>query len=107
MDHARKLSTMVPPTPGQGLGLTPKPVLPSGSTNKRQRPDSDDDTATSTFFKSTENFARFLIIKSEDCEKPINSLSPFVIEKQIEAIIGIPKSVKKIEKQNTPRGNKS
>ena len=97
MDHAGKLSTMVPPTPGQGLGLTPKPVLPSGSTNKRQRPDSDDDTATSTFFKSTENFARFLIIKSEDCEKPITSLSPFVIEKQIEAIIGIPKSVKKLK----------
>ena len=97
MDHAGKLSTMVPPTPGQGLGLTPKPVLPSGSTNKRQRPDSDDDTATSTFFKSTENFARFLIIKSEDCEKPITKLSPFVIEKQIEAIIGIPKSVKKLK----------
>ena len=97
MDHAGKLSTMVPLTPGQGLGLTPKPVLPSGSTNKRQRLDFDDDTATSTIFKSTENIARFLIIKSEDCEKPITSLSPFVIEKQIEAIIGMPKSLKKLK----------
>ena len=59
MDHAGKVSTMVPPTPDLGLGLTPKPVLPSGSTNKRQRPDSDDDTATSTFFKSTENLQDF------------------------------------------------
>ena len=97
MDHAEKFSTMVPPTPGHGLGLTPKPSSSTTSTNKRQRPDSDDETATSTFFKSSENFAKYLVIKSVDYEKPITSLSPFVIEKQIEATIGTPKSVKKLK----------
>ena len=60
-------------------------------------PDSDDEIATSTFFKSSENFAKYQVIKSVDYEKPITSLSPFVIEKQIEATIGTPKSVKKLK----------
>ena len=37
-----------------------------------------------------------MVLKSED-ETPITNLSPFVIEKQIEAIIGTPKSVKKLK----------
>ena len=65
-------------------------------TNKRQRPDSDDDIYTSTLFTAQNNFAQFLIIESTKKEKPITSLSPFVIEKQIEASIGTPKSVKKL-----------
>ena len=40
-----------------------------------------------------------MIIKSEEEENPITKLSPFVIEKQIEAIIGTPKSVKKLKNQ--------
>ena len=59
--------------------------------NKRQRPDSDDEIDSSTLFKTPENFAKFLIIESKNKEKPITSLSPFVIEKQIEAMIGSPK----------------
>ena len=39
-------------------------------------------------------------MQSKHIEKPITSLSPFVIEKQIEALIGTPKSVKKDEKSN-------
>ena len=70
----------------------------ASSTNKRQRPDTDDDEhETSTIFTSQENFARFLIIESKNKEKPITSLSPFVIEKQIEAQIGTAKSVKKLK----------
>ena len=65
-------------------------------TNKRQRLDSDDDIDTSTVFTTQNNFAKFLIIESTNKEKPITSLSPFVIEKQIEASIGTPKSVKKL-----------
>ena len=106
MDHAEFNSTMVPPSsPGLGLGSTPNPVLSqenfqtlqqTSSKNKRQRPDSDDETEASTIFKSTDNFPRFLVIKSEE-EQSITSLSPFIIEKQIEPFIGTPKTVKKLK----------
>ena len=56
---------------------------------------SEDDTQPTTFtFKANENFAKFLVISSKE-DKPITSLSPFIIEKQIESIIGTPKNVKK------------
>ena len=64
--------------------------------HKRQRPDSDDDLDASTLFRTQENFAKFQIIESKDKEKPVTSLSPFVIEKQIESLIGTPKTVKKL-----------
>ena len=68
------------------------------SNYKRQRPDSDDDdNNATTIFTSQENFARFLIIESKNKEKPVTSLSPFVIEKQIEATIGTAKSVKMLK----------
>ena len=67
----------------------------ASSTHKRQRPDFDDDEhEASTIFTSQENFAKYLIIESLNKEKPITTLSPFVIEKQIEAAIGTAKSVK-------------
>ena len=51
-------------------------------------------------FKANENFAKFLVIQSKE-EKQITSLSSFIIEKQIESIIGTPKHVKKLKKRNT------
>ena len=67
----------------------------ASSTLKRLRPDSDDDEhEASTIFTSQENFARYLIIESKNKDKPVTSLSPFVIEKQIESMIGTAKSVK-------------
>ena len=67
----------------------------ASSTHKRLRPDSDDDEHTaSTIFFSQESFARYLIIESKNPEKPITSLSPFVIEKIIESTAGSVKSVK-------------
>ena len=48
------------------------------------------------FFKGNDIFARFLVIKSME-EKAVTSLSPFIIEKQIESIIGSPKTVKKLK----------
>ena len=70
----------------------------ASSTQKRPRPDSDDDElVASNIFTSQENFARYLIIESKNKEKPVASLSPFVIEKQIEAQIGTAKSVKKLK----------
>ena len=60
---------------------------------------SEDDTQPTTFtFKANENFAKFLVISSKE-DKPITSLSPFIIEKQIESIIGTPKNVKKKKKK--------
>ena len=70
----------------------------ASSTHKRLRPDSDDDEhVASAIFTSQDSFARYLIIKSKSSEKPITSLSPFVIEKQIESTIGTEKSVKKLK----------
>ena len=69
-------------------------------TNKRPRSDSDNDEIdTSTIFRTQENFIKFLIMESKNTEKPITSPSPFVIEKQMEALIGTPKSVKKMRNQ--------
>ena len=58
--------------------------------------DDDADQSTHFIFKSNETFPRFLVIQSEEA-KEITSLSPFVIEKQIESFIGTPKSVKKLK----------
>ena len=60
--------------------------------------ESDDDTEQTPHFvfKGNDCFARFLVIKSME-EKAVTSLSPFIIEKQIESIIGTPKSVKKLK----------
>ena len=69
----------------------------ASSNNKRQRPDSDDDIDASTLFRAQDTFPKFLLIESTTKETPVTSLSPFVIEKQIESMIGTPKSVKKLK----------
>ena len=58
--------------------------------------ESDDDIEQSPHFLFKGNDGRFLVIKSME-EKAVTSLSPFIIEKQIESIIGTPKSVKKLK----------
>ena len=77
----------------------------ASSNNKRQRPDSDDDIDASTLFRAQDTFPKFLLIESTTKETPVTSLSPFVIEKQIESMIGTPKSVKKLKKWNVACGN--
>ena len=68
---------------------------------KRPRPcqnDIDDDLATPNFvFSGNDTFPRFLVIQSQDGSNPVTSSSPFIIEKQIESLIGTPKSVKKLK----------
>ena len=68
---------------------------------KRPRPcqnDIDDDSGTPNFvFSGNDTFPRFLVIQSQDGSNPVTSLSPFMIEKQIESLIGTPKSVKKLK----------
>ena len=72
---------------------------------KRPRPcqnDKDDDSVTPNFvFSGNDTFSRFLVIQSQDGSDPVTSLSPFIIEKQIESLIGTPKSVKKTLKNKT------
>ena len=48
----------------------------------------------SAYVESTDGFPRFLVIESVDTEKPLSTLSPFVIEKVLMSIAGPPKSVK-------------
>ena len=54
----------------------------------------------------TENYPKFLTIKSLE-DKPSTSLSPFIIEKQIEDIIGTPKTVKKLKKKKKKKKKKT
>ena len=66
---------------------------------------SEDETQPITFtFKANENFPKILVIQSKE-EKRITSLSPFIIEKQIESIIDIPKDVKKKKKKKKKKKN--
>ena len=59
----------------------------------------EDDNTASTLFATGENLTRYLVIQSKNKEKTIISLSPFLIEKQIEGLIGTAKSVKKLKNQ--------
>ena len=73
--------------------------MESNKSKKRAlQPESDDDLEQSPHFvfKGNETFVRFLVIKSME-EKAVTFLSPLIIEKQIESIIGTPKSVKKLK----------
>ena len=63
------------------------------SQNKRPRPSNDTESSQFNF-----SLRKFLVVKSKEA-KPITSLSPFIIEKQIESLIGIPKSVKKLKNE--------
>ena len=71
---------------------------------KRPQPcqnDIDDDSGTPNFvFGGNDTFPRFLVIQSQDGSNPVTSLSPFIIEKQIESLIGTPKSFKKLKNKS-------
>ena len=76
-----------------------KNLTMASSTHKRLRPDSDDDELTAQQFTSQQNanVARFLIVKSEEKDRKVSDLSPFAIEKSIQAIAGHPKSIKRLK----------
>ena len=69
------------------------------STHKRLRPDSDDDELNAQQLTSqpTANGARFLIVKSDEKDRKVSDLSPFAIEKSIQAIAGHPKSINRLK----------
>ena len=66
--------------------------------HKRCRSDYDSDPEQQN--QTASSFARFLIIESVEENKQLSTLSPFVIEKQIESLAGVPKSVKKLRNGN-------
>lgn len=66
--------------------------MASQNSLKRPRPSDDSEIPLKAYPK-------FFIIESEMHEKKIGSLSPFVIEKSLESLIGSPKSVKKLRNQ--------
>ena len=93
MDHSEFFSNMIhPSTPSSGLGSTPN-LVQSNCTNKRQRSldtDLDDDVQ----IQNSQTFPKFIIIRNSNCEdEKITNLSPFVIEKVIEGLIGTAKNV--------------
>ena len=56
-------------------------------------------TDPSIYIQNTRELCKIPNHRVKNNEKPITSLSPFVIEKQIEALIGTPNSVKKMRNQ--------
>ena len=102
MEHAENFTFHMvhPSTPrsGSGMGKTPKPASTQNTTNKRLRPlydDSDDGIQ----FQKPEPFPKFIQIWNNNSEEEkITNLSPFIIEKVIEGLIGTAKSVKKTQR---------
>ena len=62
-------------------------------TKKRSREQLDSDSDNG---QTSSSFPRFLIVESNDPERPLSKLSPFVIEKVLVSVAGSPKSVKKL-----------
>ena len=71
----------------------------ASSNHKRLRPDSYDGELNTQQFTTqpTMNVARFPFVKSEEKDRNVSDLSPFAIEKSIQAIAGHPKSIKKLK----------
>ena len=73
--------------------------MTSAKRTRHSLSDSDDDLSDKSF-SSQNSFPSFIVIESEDESKPMSKVSPFIIEKQIQSILGTPKSVKKLKDGN-------
>ena len=62
---------------------------------QKQKKRNIDDTLSPEAGSTTSNFERFFVIEAVNKDKPVTSLSPFVIEKCLSAAIGTAGSVKK------------
>ena len=69
--------------------------------SKRQLSDDDSDHQLDeeNMTQNSKPFNPFIVIESLE-EKPMSKVSPFIIEKQINSILGTPKSVKKLKNGN-------
>ena len=73
-----------------------KTVMMAAKRTRRSISDSSEDEMNEDF-PLQNNFPSFIVIESEDESKPMSKVSPFIIEKQIQSILGTPKSVKKLK----------
>ena len=55
---------------------------------------------TSTKDTASQHFPRFILVESKEENKPVTSLSPFVIQKVIQSIAGEPENIKKLHRSN-------
>ena len=55
---------------------------------------------TSTKDTSSQQFPRFILVESREENKPVASLSPFVIQKVIQGVAGEPENIKKLHRSN-------
>ena len=102
MEHAENFTFHMvhPSTPrsslGSGMGKTPKQTT-QNTTNKRLRP-LDDDSDDGVNIQKQQPFPKYITIKNSNFEEEkITNLSPFVIEKVVEGLIGTAKNVKKLK----------
>ena len=77
----------------------------SQNTKRSKRSLSDDESENTlrtplSIHQQTNNFPKFIIVQAINNDKPITSLSPFVIEKQVSSIIGTAKSIKSLRNGN-------
>ena len=55
---------------------------------------------TSTKDTSSQHFPRFILVENKEENKPVTSLSPFVIQKVIQSIAVEPENIKKLHRSN-------
>lgn len=65
------------------------------SQNKKKR--SLDDEHTSQENISFSMYSKFFVVESRDPDTPVSGVSPFIIQKTIEGLVGTPKTVKKLK----------
>ena len=71
--------------------------IPNRHKNGRKESDESSDSDQTTqqpTSQPTLNVPRFLVVTSQDKDRKVSDLSPFVIEKSIQSIAGHPKSIK-------------
>ena len=72
---------------------------PKASQNNPKRPrQNDSGTSENEYSQPTTSqpSSRFLVISSKEEDRQMSNISPFVIEKVLHGMVGVPKSIKKL-----------
>ena len=79
--------------------LNEKPLTTNRSKRKLDNSDDDDDIGHTVKQPNTDNgtFSKFLVIASLNETKPITKISPFILQKSIQACAGEEKKVTKMK----------
>ena len=68
---------------------------PTPNSGKRSRKEMDSDSESDSEI-GMDSWPRFLIMESTDSDKPLTKLSPFVLQKGIQGLAGVPKDVNRL-----------